>query len=38
MTAGRVPVTMDLRRRLLDVQYGRAEDPHGWVVRVPRSI
>jgi branched-chain amino acid aminotransferase len=29
------PVTMDLRRRLLDVQYGRAEDPHGWVVRVP---
>jgi branched-chain amino acid aminotransferase len=29
------PVTMDLRRRLLDVQYGRAEDRHGWVVRVP---
>lgn len=28
------PVTMDLRRRLLDVQYGRAEDRHGWVVRV----
>jgi hypothetical protein len=25
---------MDLRRRLLDVQYGRAEDRHGWVVRV----
>lgn len=28
------PVTMALRRRLLDVQYGRAEDPYGWVVRV----
>jgi branched-chain amino acid aminotransferase len=28
------PVTMELRRRLLDVQYGRAEDPYGWVVRV----
>jgi branched-chain amino acid aminotransferase len=28
------PVTMDLRRRLLDVQYGRAADRHGWVVRV----
>lgn len=28
------PVTMSLRRRLLDVQYGRAEDPYGWVVRV----
>lgn len=28
------PVTMALRRRLLDVQYGRAEDPSGWVVRV----
>jgi branched-chain amino acid aminotransferase len=24
------PVTMDLRRRLLDVQYGRTSDPHGW--------
>ena len=30
-------VTMDLRRRLLDVQYGRTEDPRGWVVRVPRN-
>ncbi len=29
------PITMELRRRLLDVQYGRAEDRHGWVVRVP---
>ena len=28
------PVTMDLRRRLLDVQYGRTPDRHGWVVRV----
>ena len=28
------PVTMDLRRRLLDVQYGRAVDRHGWVRRV----
>jgi len=28
-------VTMDLRRRLLDVQYGRCEDRHGWVTRVP---
>jgi branched-chain amino acid aminotransferase len=28
------PITMDLRRRLLDVQYGRAEDRHGWVRRV----
>jgi branched-chain amino acid aminotransferase len=27
-------VTMDLRRRLLDVQYGRAVDRHGWVRRV----
>lgn len=27
------PVTVDLRRRLLDVQQGRAEDPFGW--RVP---
>lgn len=24
------PITMDLRRRLLDVQYGRTEDRHGW--------
>jgi branched-chain amino acid aminotransferase len=31
------PITMDLRRRLLDVQYGRAEDRHGWVVRVPEG-
>jgi branched-chain amino acid aminotransferase len=25
--------TMDLRRRLLDIQYGRAEDAHDWTVR-----
>lgn len=30
-------VTMDLRRRLLDVQYGRAADRHDWVVRVERG-
>jgi len=30
-------VTMDLRRRLLDVQYGRCEDRHGWVTRVPAT-
>lgn len=28
------PVTIELRRRLLDVQYGLAEDPHGWMVPV----
>ncbi len=28
-------VTMELRRRLLDVQYGRGEDRHGWVTTVP---
>ncbi|MDP9101303.1 MAG: branched-chain amino acid aminotransferase [Actinomycetota bacterium] len=25
------PVTMRLRQALLDIQYGRAADPHGWV-------
>ncbi|MBD0292070.1 MAG: branched-chain amino acid aminotransferase [Jiangellaceae bacterium] len=28
------PVTMSLRTALLDVQYGRAEDIHGWLHRV----
>jgi branched-chain amino acid aminotransferase len=28
------PLTMKLRERLLDVQYGRAEDAHGWMHRL----
>ena len=28
------PVTMALRQALTDLQYGRAEDPHGWMHRV----
>jgi branched-chain amino acid aminotransferase len=28
------PVTMKLRQALLDVQYGRVEDTHGWVRKV----
>ena len=28
------PVTMDLRQQLVDIQRGRADDPHGWVHRV----
>jgi branched-chain amino acid aminotransferase len=28
------PVTMQLRESLLDIQYGRAEDTHGWLHRV----
>jgi branched-chain amino acid aminotransferase len=31
-TAG--PVTRALRQALLDIQYGRAEDPYGWLHRV----
>ncbi len=31
-------VTMELRRRLQDVQYGRTEDQHGWVTRVPGGV
>ncbi|MEU8386905.1 branched-chain amino acid aminotransferase [Micromonospora sp. NPDC048842] len=27
-------VTMRLRRHLLDIQYGRAADPHGWMTRL----
>ncbi|HSE55725.1 MAG TPA: branched-chain amino acid aminotransferase [Nocardioidaceae bacterium] len=28
------PVTTEIRRTLLDVQYGRAEDTHGWLRRL----
>ena len=28
------PVTQQLRTALLDLQYGRAEDPHGWLRKV----
>ena len=28
------PVTAEIRTALLDVQYGRAEDPHGWMHRI----
>ncbi len=28
------PVTLAMRQALLDVQYGRAADPHGWMHRV----
>ena len=28
------PVTMELRQQLTDIQYGRAEDPYGWMVRL----
>lgn len=28
------PMTMALRRSLFDLQYGRADDPHGWMVAV----
>ncbi|MEZ5380764.1 MAG: branched-chain amino acid aminotransferase [Microthrixaceae bacterium] len=28
------PVTMGLRAALLDIQYGRAADPHGWMTTV----
>jgi branched-chain amino acid aminotransferase len=31
-TAGEV--TMALRRQLVDIQYGRADDPHGWLQRL----
>lgn len=27
-------VTMELRRTLLDIQYGRADDTHGWMARL----
>jgi len=28
------PVAMGLRKKLVDIQYGRAEDPHDWVRKV----
>ena len=28
------PVASELRQQLLDLQYGRAEDPHGWMHRL----
>jgi branched-chain amino acid aminotransferase len=28
------PVTKDIRRALVDIQYGRAEDTFGWMHRV----
>jgi branched-chain amino acid aminotransferase len=30
-------VTMDIRSALIDIQYGRAEDRHGWMTRVGQS-
>lgn len=31
---GMGPITAELRKTLTDIQFGRAEDPHGWVERV----
>jgi branched-chain amino acid aminotransferase len=28
------PVALALRKQLTDIQYGRAEDPHGWMVQL----
>ena len=28
------PVAMSLRKKLVDIQYGRAPDPHEWVRKV----
>jgi branched-chain amino acid aminotransferase len=28
------PVAMGLRKKLVDIQYGRAADPHGWIKKV----
>src|ERR1044072_4569274 len=28
------PVAMGLRKQLVDIQYGRAEDPHDWIRKV----
>ncbi len=33
-TGGPGEVTATIRRQLLDVQYGRAQDPHGWMTRL----
>ena len=29
------PVAMGLRKQLVDIQYGRAADSHGWIRQVP---
>jgi branched-chain amino acid aminotransferase len=29
------PVAMGLRKKLIDIQYGRASDPHNWIRKVP---
>lgn len=31
---GMGPVTAELRKSLTDIQFGRAEDPHGWIDRI----
>jgi len=31
-TAG--PVAMGLRKKLVEIQYGRAADPHNWIRKV----
>ena len=28
------PVAMGLRKQLVDIQYGRTNDPHGWIRKV----
>jgi branched-chain amino acid aminotransferase len=28
------PVAMGLRKKLVDIQYGRAADPHNWIRKV----
>ena len=28
------PLTMELRRKLTDIQYGRAPDTHGWMMKL----
>lgn len=28
------PITQQIRSALLDVQYGRSDDPHGWLHRI----
>ncbi|GEK80114.1 branched-chain amino acid aminotransferase [Agrococcus baldri] len=31
------PVALALRKQLTDIQYGRAEDPHGWMVQLTEA-
>lgn len=31
------PVALSLRQRLTDIQYGRAADPHGWMVQLTEA-